>query len=48
MYLAIFGFLMAWGYDAPWYVWVIGFLLLCADHDRENNRIRNVIDHYES
>lgn len=29
--LAIFGFFMALGYDAPLYVWIIGFLCLCLD-----------------
>ena len=29
--LAIFGFFVCLGLDAPWYVWIIGFLCLLAD-----------------
>jgi hypothetical protein len=29
--LAIFGFFMALAYNAPWWVWVIGFLCLLLD-----------------
>lgn len=29
--LALFGFGMAWAYDAPLYVWIIGYLCLCLD-----------------
>lgn len=29
--LAIFGFLMALLYNAPWPVWVLGFICLCLD-----------------
>jgi hypothetical protein len=29
--LALFGFFMALAYDAPWYVWVIGFLCLLTN-----------------
>jgi hypothetical protein len=37
--LAAFGFFMAVGYDAPWYVWLIGFLCYCAD-DNEKKALR--------
>jgi len=29
--LAAFGFFMAAGYHAPWWVWLIGFLCLLLD-----------------
>lgn len=29
--LALFGFCMALAYNAPWWVWVIGFLCLLMD-----------------
>jgi hypothetical protein len=30
--LAAFGFFMAWGYDAPVYVWIIGALCLVIEN----------------
>jgi hypothetical protein len=30
--LALFGFCMAWNYDSPWYVWLIGFICLLLDN----------------
>lgn len=32
--LAIFGLAMAIAYDAPWWVWVIGFLAILHDAER--------------
>lgn len=29
--LALFGLFMAIAYDAPWYIWLIGFMCLCIE-----------------
>lgn len=37
--LALFGFFMAVGYNAPWYVWLIGLLCYYVDdNDKKASR----------
>jgi hypothetical protein len=36
--LALFGFFMALAYNAPWWVWLIGFLCLLLDGARKGGK----------